>query len=195
MLNIEKTRIVVMGCGGSGGVPYAGNVWKDCDPTNPKNRRTRPSIFVERGDTRIVIDTGPDFRNQINATGLTGGIDAIFYSHYHADHVSGIDDIRAFYFLRGQKAIDIYACASTAQALTTRFDYIFRQSSPKYPPTAIMNVFEFGKTVTINQNLPIQLIKQTHGLIDCAGFRMGDFAYTPDVSHLDEVALYSLMGI
>ena len=73
----NKMRVVIMGCGGSGGVPYAGNVWGNCDPKNPKNTRTRPSVYIQKNDTKIVIDTGPEFRQQINATGHKGKLDAV----------------------------------------------------------------------------------------------------------------------
>lgn len=188
----NKARIVVMGCGGSGGVPYSGNFWGKCDPKNPKNHRTRPSILIEKNDTRIVIDTGPEFRQQINAAGVIGMIDAVFYTHTHFDHVMGIDDLRAFWFKGGKKPIPAYASQETADILLKRFDYIFSQLSEKYPPMAVMNLLQ---SPTIIKDLTIHSFDQGHHDITTTGFRIGDFAYSTDVKELPEASLKALQGV
>ncbi len=188
----NKTRVVVMGCGGSGGVPYSGNFWGKCDPNNLKNHRTRPSILVEKNGTRIVIDTGPEFRQQINATGVTGMLDAVLYTHTHFDHIMGIDDLRAFWFKGGKVPINAYASQETANSLLKKFDYIFNQLSEKYPPMAVMNLLQ---SPTIIKDLTIHSFDQGHHDITTTGFRIGDFAYSTDVKELPEASLKALEGI
>lgn len=188
----NKTRIVVMGCGGSGGVPYSGNFWGKCDPKNPKNHRTRPSILIEKNDTRVVIDTGPEFRQQINAAGVTTHLDAVLYTHTHFDHVMGIDDLRAFWFKGGKKQIDTYASPETAHSLLKRFDYIFEQMSEKYPPMAKLHIL---KSPTVIGDLTIHSFDQSHHDITTTGFRIGDFAYSTDVKELPEASLKALEGV
>lgn len=188
----NATKIVVMGCGGSGGVPYAGNVWGKCDPNNPKNNRTRPSIYIEKNDTRIVIDTGPDFRNQINRLGTIHTLDAVFYTHTHFDHVMGIDDLRAFWFRNNKVPVPVFASEETTVELEKRFDYIFHQLAPKYPPTAKLNPLE---RVTRIKDIELIAFEQQHGDLKTTGFRIGDFAYCTDVKTLSEASLRTLKGI
>ena len=188
----NKTKITVLGSGGSGGVPYAGNVWGKCDPNNPKNQRLRPSIFVQQGDTNIVIDTGPDFRQQINRIGFTGMITAVLYTHAHVDHILGIDDLRAFYVRNEKKPIPIYATEETTGHLNTRFDYIFNQLHPIYPPT--VTPYILPETLKIG-DLEFQAINQIHGDMETIGFRIGDFAYCTDVSELSPESLEKLKGV
>ena len=187
-----KTKIIVMGCGGSGGVPYAGNVWGKCDPLNPKNHRTRPSIFIERGETRIVIDTGPDFRTQINKTGLADHLDAVLYSHAHVDHILGIDDLRPFWFRAGKIPVPIYGTKETLDAMGQRFDYIFNMLNPSYP--AIVEGHVLPEVLTIG-NLKIKTFKQIHGDGTTQGFRIDDFAYSTDINELPEESFKALEGI
>lgn len=181
-----------MGCGGSGGVPYAGNVWGICDPNNPKNRRTRPSIYVQRNDTKIVIDTGPEFRQQINATGHTGRLDAVFYSHAHADHIAGIDDLRAIWHQGGKVQIPVYASNETISELIKRYDYVFETLNPLYP--ARLTTHELPKKFTVG-DLTIESFDQMHSYIPTKGFRIGDFGYSTDVSNLPEESLKALEGV
>ena len=187
-----KTRIVIMGCGGSGGVPYAGNVWGKCDPLNPKNMRTRPSVFIERNQTRIVIDTGPDFRTQINKTGLTEPLDAALYTHAHVDHTLGLDDLRSFWYMMGKQPVTVYADIATMEAIKKRFDYAFESLNPNYPATVIGEILP--KKLTIG-DLDIQSFDQIHGQMTTKGFRVGDFAYSTDLNDLPEEAFKILKGI
>lgn len=191
---MSKMRIVVMGSGGSGGVPYAGNIWGDCDPKNPKNRRTRPSVYIEKDDTHLVIDTGPEFRLQLNATGMTSDqlLDAVLYTHAHNDHIMGLDDLRTFWFRSGKKPVPVYGSTETLQSLKKRFHYAFETVDPFYPPTVIAHDLT---DPLIIKNLEIKHFEQNHGNIKTTGYRIGDFGYSTDVSDLPIEALDALKGI
>lgn len=188
----NKTRIVVMGCGGASGVPYSGNYWGKCDPNNPKNARTRPSLFIEKGDTRLVIDTGPDFRQQINRLGQIDHLDAVLYSHAHYDHVNGIADLRSFFWRADKTPINAYASVETAIEMERRFDYIFKQLSPKYP--AVAKLRPMSPKMRIGK-IDFTTFDQVHGDMMVTGFRFGDFAYCTDVRSFPESSLEALKGI
>lgn len=190
----NKMRVVVMGCGGSGGVPYAGNVWRDCDPTNPKNLRTRPSVYIEKENTRIVIDTGPEFRIQLNRTGITAEqmLDGVLYTHHHCDHIMGMDDLRTFWHRNNKIPINIYATEEALLDIKKRFDYCFEAFSPDYPATVKANILSDNLRIG---SLDIETIDQIHGDIHTTGFRIGDFAYSTDVNRLPESSLKQLQGL
>lgn len=189
----KLTKIIVMGCGGSGGVPYAGNMWGKCDPSNPKNYRTRPSLFIQHEATKIVIDTGPDFRNQVNALGLKEFLlDAVIYSHAHFDHINGIDDLRSFWFRGGKTPIQAYADDATRADLMHRFYYIFNQLDEQYPATVILN--PLTETIQIGA-VHITTFDQIHGNLTTKGFRIGNFAYCTDLKFLPEPSIEKLHGI
>ncbi|MHA1544363.1 MAG: MBL fold metallo-hydrolase, partial [Alphaproteobacteria bacterium] len=117
-------KVTILGCGTSGGVPRIGNVWGACDPNNPKNRRRRVSILVEEGDGRLLVDTSPDLREQL-LDAKVDRLDGVLYTHDHADHTHGIDDLRAiFHTMRAP--VRIYANKETLAVLSHRFDYIFK---------------------------------------------------------------------
>lgn len=191
----NKLRVVIMGCGGSGGVPYAGNVWLDCDPTNPKNHRTRPSIYLEKGDTRVVIDTGPDFRTQINRVGITADqlLSGVIYTHGHMDHVMGLDDLRTFWHRGGHVPVPIHATPETFKRLKHVFDYTFEQQSEEYPQTVMPYELPDGN-LTIG-DLEFIHFPQIHGHMETRGFRIGDFAYSTDVNDFPEESLNKLKGL
>jgi phosphoribosyl 1,2-cyclic phosphate phosphodiesterase len=188
----------ILGCGSSGGVPRIGGDWGLCDPKNPKNRRSRCSALVERkmknATTRLLIDTSPDLRDQM-LTAAVGSIDAVWYTHEHADHTHGIDELRAF-FLRERKRIAIWADAPTANMLNTRFAYCFvTPAGSQYPAIAEQNLIEVGKTIELEgaggviEGKPFPVY---HGDIQALGFRIGDVAYTPDLNGIPDVSLSSL---
>jgi phosphoribosyl 1,2-cyclic phosphate phosphodiesterase len=185
-------KITVLGCGSSGGVPLIGGVWGDCDPQNPRNRRTRTSILVEDGETTLLVDTSPDMRQQLLACGLKT-LDAVLFTHAHADHCHGIDELRSVNWLT-QKPIDVYADAKTMIVLTHRFGYIFHGSGkgnfykPSVTPREISGAFRVG-------NIAILPFFQDHGAIHSLGFRFGDFAYSTDVHNFDDAALTALRGV
>ena len=147
-------RITVLGSGTSSGVPVIGNYWGACDPNNPKNRRSRVSVAVEEGDTRLIIDTSPDLREQCLANNIDK-VDGVLFTHDHADHTHGIDDLRIM-AMRSRQRVPIYADKGTLETLNQRFDYIF---DPKegYPAICeghlIDGAFELG-------GMPIQPFQQ-----------------------------------
>ncbi len=195
------TNITLLGCGSSGGVPRIGNDWGQCDPKNPKNRRRRCSALLTKtgpeGTTRAVIDTSPDFREQMLAAGVMS-LDGVLFTHEHADHTHGIDDLRAFFLMRRQ-LVPVWADEPTGQMLTTRFAYCFYTApGSDYPPILQLNRLLPGTPVTVTgaggaiTALPIRL---HHGNIDALGFRIGDTAYTPDVNGVPEESVALLEGL
>jgi phosphoribosyl 1,2-cyclic phosphate phosphodiesterase len=180
----DTLRITILGCGSSGGVPRLGNIWGGCDPNNPKNNRRRCSILVERtsmaGTTTVLIDTSPDMRAQLLDAGVKS-LDAVVYTHSHADHVHGIDDLRQIVFLTGRR-LPVWADGPTQEALYARFGYAFVQPvGSDYPPILDMNTLRGDLTVH-GAGGPVTLIPfhANHGLMDALGFRIGPVAYLPD---------------
>jgi phosphoribosyl 1,2-cyclic phosphate phosphodiesterase len=194
-------RITILGCGSSGGVPRVGQGWGKCDPAEPKNRRRRCSILVERhneaGVTRVLIDTSPDLREQLIETGITA-LDAVVMTHEHADHTHGIDDLRPLVMMM-RRRIPIHADQHTMQMLSARFGYIF--STPEgsdYPPIATAHLIHAGQPFEIDGAggaIPFLPIRLEHGTIDALGFRIGDFAYSPDVSAIPEESQSAFAGL
>src|SRR6185295_8625937 len=121
-------KLTILGCGTSGGVPRVGNIWGACDPSNPKNRRRRCSVLVQKneggeGTTNVLVDTPPDLREQLLDVGV-GWLDGVLYTHDHADHTHGIDDLRVVAY-NGHRRVEVYADKATVQLLRQRFDYCF----------------------------------------------------------------------
>jgi len=202
-------RITVLGSGSSGGVPRIGGDWGACDPANPKNRRTRCSLLVERkadrdapwGDdttTTVLIDTSPDMRAQLLAAGVTR-LDAVFMTHDHADQTHGIDDLRAFW-MRQRRRVPVYMDTATADVLTQRFRYCF-ETPPGSPYPAILEprvTLRPGETTVIDGpggSLDVLALDQDHGFIRSLGFRFGPAAYSNDVVDMPEVTFDALRGL
>ena len=185
---MSRLRFTILGCGSSGGVPRLGGLWGACDPTNPKNHRRRCSMLVERigksGTTRVLIDTSPDLRSQLLDAEI-GHLDGVVFTHQHADHVHGIDDLRMVVF-NMRRRLPVWADGVTQDALISRFGYAFvqPQGSP-YPP--ILELNSLNGPVTIDGEggqITLTPFHVGHGSIDSLGFRIAGLAYLPDVSEM-----------
>ncbi len=196
-----RLKVTILGCGSSPGTPRIGNDWGACDPNEPKNRRTRCSILIEQidagGTTRVLVDTGPDVRAQLLAAGVSA-IDAVVYTHSHADHTHGIDDLRAFW-QNTKKLVDIYADAETFSRLNDAFGYCFTTApGSSYAPILKHHLIERGTPFTIagaGGPMTITPFTQIHGDIETLGLRVGRFAYSCDVSDLPAESLPSLRDL
>ncbi|MCZ6863603.1 MAG: MBL fold metallo-hydrolase [Alphaproteobacteria bacterium] len=186
-------KVTILGCGSSTGVPRVGNDWGACDPNEPKNRRTRCSILVEEGGTRLLVDTAPDLRQQLLDAQIDD-LDAVIYTHEHADQTHGIDDLRVL-FMRKRTRLPVYGDAGLLAILRRRFDYIFEQppGSP-YPPIAETNEIDIGKGFEIGA-IEGRSFAQQHGSIVSLGLRFGKLAYSNDVHELDEDAFAALKDV
>ena len=196
---MARLVFTILGCGSSGGVPRIGGDWGECDPTDPRNARRRCSLLVERhdtgGTTRVLVDTSPDMRAQLLDAGV-GTLDAVIFTHNHADHVHGIDDLRQVVF-NLRRRLQVWADGPTQEALYSRFGYAFVQpkDSP-YPPILEMNTIQGDVTVTgAGGSVTFQPFKVLHGSIDVLGFRIGDLAYLPDVSDIYPETWAKLAGL
>ncbi len=184
-------RLTILGCGTSGGVPRIGNDWGDCDPSEPRNRRRRASVCVESGQSRIVVDTSPDFRDQCLDAGIDR-LDGVVYTHDHADHCHGIDDLRFLAYAMRQR-VDVYSDRHTLDRLRQRFDYCFETPEGSlYPPIVRSHVVDGPFTVG---DIDVVPFAQRHGDMDSLGLRFGPIAYSTDVVDLDEAAFAALEGV
>ena len=182
-------QFTILGCSSSTGVPRVALGWGACDPHNPKNRRRRCSLLVERHDpsgkrTSVLVDTSPDLREQLLAADVKW-LDAVLFTHPHADHLHGIDDLRMV-ALAKRRRVDIYADVPTLETLRTRFGYCF-ETPPggEYPPILTAHRIEPHRPLTIDGDAgPIVAMPflQTHGDIHSLGFRFGDLAYSCDLN-------------
>lgn len=195
----DQLTFTILGCGSSGGVPRLGGHWGDCDPSEPRNTRTRCSLLVERhgpeGTTTVLVDTGPDMRQQLLRENV-GRLDGVIYTHAHADHVHGLDDLRMIVFNMRER-IPVWADGPTQDALLARFGYAFVQpdDSP-YPPILELNSLKGDVTVDgAGGPITFEPIEVTHGSIDALGFRVHDVLYMPDVSDIPEQVWPSLQGL
>ncbi len=194
-------RITILGCGSSTGVPRVGNDWGACDPANPKNRRRRSSLLVEKigasGRTVVVIDTSPDFREQA-LQARVDHVDGVIYTHDHADHTHGIDDLRVFYF-KQRRRIDVWGDPRTMGLLRKRFDYCFETPpGSNYPAIVQGHTIENHAPIAIDGPggaLRFEFFRQIHGDIDSVGVRVGGVAYSCDLSDLPDDALDRLRGL
>jgi phosphoribosyl 1,2-cyclic phosphate phosphodiesterase len=194
-----RLRATVLGCGSSAGVPRIGGDWGACDPADPRNRRRRCSLLVERGTgdavTRVLIDTSPDLRAQLLDAGV-GTLDGVVYTHAHADHVHGIDDLRVVVFNRRAR-LPVWADARTAEEIVARFRYAFVQAAGStYPP--ILDLHDIAGPFEVEGPggaVGFAPFRVTHGRIESLGFRIGGLAYLPDVSAIPDAAWPALAGL
>lgn len=182
-------RITILGCGSSGGVPRVGGDWGACDPADPRNRRRRCALLVEQvapeGITRVLVDTGPDMREQLLSAGVDR-LDAVLYTHAHADHIHGIDDLRGL-AMAHRRRVDVYMDAGTMARAREAFGYCFVDLATGYPPILNAHEVEPGRALAIEGpggTLAVTAFRQVHGSIDSLGYRFGRLAYSSDLNDL-----------
>lgn len=193
-------RVTLLGTGGSAGVPMLGGAdgagdWGACDPAEPRNRRTRASIVIESaGGQRLLVDTSPELRTQLLACGVPR-IDAILYTHAHADHITGLDDVRGLNRIV-ERPIEAFATARTLGDVQMRFPYAFRPYQPPgfFRPVLEAREVQFGETRTM-AGMEIRLFEQDHGFAPSLGLRVGRFGYSTDAVRLNDAAFEALAGI
>ena len=209
----DELRVTILGCGSSGGVPRfggddgAGN-WGACDPNEPKNRRSRCSILVQKRHpekdydhsaiTSVLVDTSPDMREQLLAARCSR-LDAVLYTHDHADQSHGVDDLRVF-ALSQRRKIPVYIDQDTSGELLRRFDYCFKQKEGSFYPPILDNceMPDCGTQFAIDGpsgGIPVIPFLQHHGSVNSLGFRFGDIAYSSDVVGLPDESFETLSGV
>lgn len=203
MAAAQRIIATILGCGSSGGVPRIGNDWGVCDPQDPRNRRRRCSLLIEgwsegvEQPTRILIDTGCDLREQL-LDARVDRVDAVFYTHEHADHTHGIDDLRVL-ALHNRKRVDVYFSAETSERLHEAFGYCFvSPPGSDYPPILNSHIISAGDVLTVDGPggaIDITAFVQEHGNISSLGFRVADFAYCCDLSGFPEQSLAAISGL
>lgn len=184
-------KIILLGTGTSQGVPVIGCDCAVCKSDNPSDNRLRSSALVTDGQTNILIDAGPDFRQQMLRYGVKR-LDAILLTHEHNDHVIGLDDIRPFNHRSG-KAMTVYALPRVAGEVQRRFEYVFTEHVPGLPRIDLVHLdkdsrLQFG-------NIAVQSLEVMHGRLPILGFRFGDLAYLTDVKTISETEWRKLEGV
>ena len=187
-------KVTVLGCGPSSGVPTITGDWGNCDPQNPKNRRRRSSILLEKDGFNVLIDTSPDLREQL-IDAECRQIDAVLYTHEHADHVMGIDDLLGIQRHMGRN-IDAYAETPVLEQLQLRFGYLFEGiQDPEDLYRPILTPHEIPNEPFDVGPFRFKAIQQDHGICSSLGFRVDNFAYSTDVVRLSDQALSTLEGV
>ena len=190
-------KIRILGSGSSAGTPVVGGDWGNCDPENPKNRRSRPSILVREAGRNILVDTSPDLRQQLLEAEVST-IDALLYTHAHADHLHGIDDMRAVNRVM-DAWIDAYADEATWEHIDGRFGYATIPLRPEakgffYKPCLTRHDITVGERFDA-AGISILPFHQDHGRSKTVGYRIGDFGYSTDVKSLPEESFAALEGV
>lgn len=188
-------KITILGCGGSGGVPSLDNGWGDCDPNEPRNRRRRSSLLLEQNGQRLLIDTSPDLREQLLSVGVNR-VDAVLWTHGHADHLYGIDDLRAINRILGRD-LPVYGPPETIEQVGRSFGYVYEPLSGTdfyYKPVLVPHILHPGDRLTI-AGFDVEVIEQDHGFSRSYGYRFGNFVYSTDVVRISDTELDRLKGI
>ena len=186
-------EVTILGCGSSGGVPLIGNIWGPCDPNDNRNIRRRVSILVKKNKKTFLVDTSPDLRMQMLDANIKD-IDAVLYTHSHADHVHGIDDLRAFCWQRkDNKPLPIYSDQYTIDQITNRFDYAFENKYGPAVPSLAANTISIGNNTI--QGVNIEAIKQIHGKGFSLGYRFDNVAYSTDVNNMPDESMEQLKNL
>ncbi len=188
---MSTLRVTFLGTGTSQGVPIIGCPCMVCQSTDERDKRLRTSILVESETTHVVIDSGPDFRQQMLRAGVKK-LDGLIFTHSHKDHVAGMDDIRAYNYLH-QKPVDVYANLATQKVLAREFEYVF--NGDKYPgiPEVNMHQIEAGQTFAIG-DITFEAIEVMHYKMPVLGFRIGRFTYITDANFISESSMQQLRG-
>jgi len=196
-----STRFTLLGTASSAGVPRLGPVWGNCDPNNPRNRRRRCALLVERrrgnGSTTVLVDTPPDLREQLLDAGV-GTLDGVLFTHDHADHTHGIDDLRGVFF-NTKRRVQVWADAATRKTLESRFEYCFRQRPGSAYP-AILEAHDITPPAPVRiegrgGTLEAVPVLHEHGEILSLGFRFGNVLYSPDICGVPEGAMPLVQGL
>ena len=195
------TRVTILGCGSSGGVPRVGQGWGACDPSEPRNRRRRCSILIEQGagdaPTTVLVDTSPDVREQLIGIDLRH-LDGVVMTHDHADHTHGLDDLRPLTMVM-RRRIDVYADRYTTRSLHERFNYCFvTPPGSGYPPILRLHTVETGQPLEVPGRagpLAIETFRVIHGDVDVLGLKFNNIVYMPDVSDIPEDSIPYLEGL
>lgn len=186
-------EVTILGCGSSGGVPLIGNIWGPCDPNDSRNIRRRVSILVKKNNKTFLVDTSPDLRMQMIDANVKD-VDAVLYTHSHADHVHGIDDLRAFCWQRkDNKPLPIYSDQYTIDQITRRFDYAFENKYGPAVPSLAANTIGIGNNTI--QGINVEAIKQIHGKGFSLGYRFDNIAYSTDVNNLPDESMKKLKNL
>lgn len=191
-----EIKTTILGCGSSSGVPMVGCDCAVCTSGNPKNQRTRASVFVQAGNAHLLIDTSPDLRAQALANNLRR-VDAILYTHAHADHCHGLDEVRNFNYLAGGP-LPAYADRATYEELLARFPYAFREPPQMVWSRPALMYHEIAtapcRPFEVN-GVQVVPFPQKHGRVDTLGFRIGNMAYSTDVHEMVEEGFAALEGV
>jgi len=187
----KRLRVTFLGSGTSQGVPVIGCKCAVCVSGDDKDKRLRSSVLIELDGTTLVIDTGPDFRQQMLRANVDK-IDGVLFTHEHRDHIAGLDDIRAFNFIQ-QQPMDVYAEERVFRALNYEFPYIFAEK--KYPGVPQLNVNLISNLEFHVNGIAITPIRVMHYRLPVLGFRIGQFAYITDANFISEEEMEKLFGV
>jgi len=203
MAPASQVTATILGCGSSGGVPRIGNIWGICDPDNPRNRRRRCALLIEGRTpgqpeaTRIIVDTGCDLREQL-LDAAVDRVDAVFYTHEHADHTHGIDDLRVL-ALNNRKRVDVYFSREAGDRIREAFGYCFAAPpGSDYPPILNAHHIRAGDDILVDGPggaVSVHAFRQEHGAISSMGFRIGGFAYSCDLSGIPDESVAAVSGL
>ncbi len=182
MLHLQHIKVTFIGTGTSQGIPVVGCRCKVCKSVNEKDNRLRTSVLVESSDTRLVIDTGPDFRQQLLRSKIQT-LDAVLFTHEHKDHIAGLDEVRAFNYLQKMR-MPVYATNRVQAAIKREFAYVF--SDEKYPGIPEIDLYEFDKMAFTIGDLNIEPIDVMHHQLPVKAFKIGGFAYVTDANFISD---------
>ncbi len=183
-------RYTFLGTGTSQGIPVIGCNCPVCTSSDPRDKRLRCSLMVESETTRVVIDIGPDFRQQVLRSGIQT-LDAIVLTHEHMDHLAGLDEVRAFNYFQ-QKPMTVYATEQVQRRLKEQYSYIF--NNPNYPGIPQIELITIGEKAFTVGDIHFEPIQLMHGQLPVLGFRMGDFTYITDANYISEEEKVKVQG-